>query len=96
MKSCVVGLSENSRYRSGFGLFRFFDQPLKRHDGPTGAFAIADAAFAAHFDFKDGFTGRGVLDDRHVAIFEAARLVRPQAGVGHEQDIVVKLLDSHL
>ena len=38
----------------------------------------------------------GVIDDLHIAIFKAARLVRPQAGIGHEQDIVVKLFDSHL
>ena len=32
-----------------------------------------------------------VLDDLDVAILKLVRLVRPQAGVGHEQNVVVKL-----
>src|ERR1035441_6830720 len=67
------------------------DQPLERPDGPAGALAIADAAFAADLDLKDGFMAAGVIDDLHIAIFKAARLVRSEAGIGHEQDIVVKL-----
>src|SRR5665213_2515383 len=67
------------------------DQPLKRLYGPTGALAIADAAFAAHLDLKDGFMAALVLDDLHIAIFKLVRLVRPQAGIRHEQDVVVKL-----
>ena len=34
------------------------------------AFAIADAALAAHLDFKDGFIAVVVLDDLHVAKFK--------------------------
>jgi len=68
-----------------------FDQPLERPDGPAGALAIADAAFAADLDLKDGFIARGIIDDLHIAIFKTVRLVRSQPGICHEQDIVVKL-----
>src|SRR5271157_1520928 len=67
------------------------DQPLKRLYGPAGALAIADAAFAADLDLKDGFVAALILNDLYIAIFKVVRLVRPQAGIGHEQDIVVKL-----
>ena len=67
------------------------DQPLERPYGPAGALSIADAAFAADLDLKDSFIAGIILDDLHVAIFKAVRLVQAQAGVRHEQDIVVQL-----
>src|ERR1017187_3076953 len=83
-----VGLWENQ-----VGRLRLvpLDQPLERPDGSAGALAIADAALAAHLDFKDGFVAALIIDDLHVAVFKVVRFVRTQAGVGHEQDIVVKL-----
>src|ERR1019366_5877398 len=83
-----VGLRKNQ-----IGRLRLvpLDQSLERLYGPAGALAIADAAFAADLDLKDGFMAAGVIDDLHITICKAARLVRPKAGIGHEQDIVVKL-----
>jgi hypothetical protein len=68
-----------------------FDKPLERPDSPAHALAIAGATFAAHLDLKDRLLDRLILDNLHVAIFEAVRLVRPQARIGHEQHVVVKL-----
>jgi len=51
------------------------DQPLKRLYGSAGALAIADAAFAADFNLKDGFHGCLILNDLYIAIFKAVRLV---------------------
>ena len=66
-------------------------QPLERAHGAGHALAVADAALAAHLDLKDRLTGRVVLDDRHVAELKAAGFIGPQAGVGHEQHVIVKL-----
>ena len=52
---------------------------------------MANTPFAAHLDFE-GFLARGhVTGDSHIAVFMPERLVRAQAGVGHEQDEVLDL-----
>ena len=83
-----VGLRKNQ-----IGRLRLvpLDQPLEGLYGPAGTLAIADAAFAANLNLKDGFLTSLILDDLHIAIFKVVRLVGPQAGIGHEQDVVVKL-----
>src|ERR1039458_4752347 len=92
VQDCVEELPVGLR-KNRIGRLRLvpLDQPLKRLYGSAGALAIADAAFAANLDLKDGFMAALILDDLHIAIFKLVRLVRPQAGIGHEQDIVVKL-----
>jgi hypothetical protein len=63
-------------------------------EGPHSAghaLAVADTALAAHFDLKDGLTAGFVFDDGHVPKLKAAGFIGPQAGVGREQNIVVKL-----
>jgi hypothetical protein len=84
-----VGLRKNQIGRLGLVPL---DQPLERPYCPAGAFAIADAAFAADLDLKDGFIARVVVHDLHIAILKAVCLVRSQAGISHEQDKIVKLL----
>src|ERR1039457_5663528 len=88
VEELTVGLRKNQ-----IGRLRLvpLDQPLERPDGSAGALAIADAAFAADLDLKDGFVAALIIDDLHGAVFKVVRCVRTQAGVGHEQDIVVKL-----
>ena len=66
-------------------------QTLIRPHGARHAFAIADAALAAHFDFQNPLAGRVVLDDLHVAVLKVLGFVGPKAGVCHEQDEVVNL-----
>lgn len=56
------------------------------------ALAMPDAAFPAHFDFKDLVAAMFVLGDPHIAVFEVIGFIRAQPGVGHEQDEVVHLL----
>jgi hypothetical protein len=55
-----VGLRKNQ-----IGRLRLvpLDQSLERLYGPAGALAIADAAFAADLDLKDGFLTALILDD---------------------------------
>ena len=67
-------------------------QPLERAHGAGHALAVADAALAAHLDLQDRFSAGIVLDDGHVPELQARRFIRPQAGIGHEQDEVMKLL----
>jgi hypothetical protein len=56
------------------------------------AFAIADAALAAHFNLQDRLAEILAVNDRDITEFKAPRLVGPQAGIDREQHIVVKLL----
>jgi hypothetical protein len=67
-------------------------QALVGTHGARHALAVADTTFA-DFDLKNSLAGRIVRDDRHIAVLKVAGhcLVRPQASVGHEQDIVVHL-----
>ena len=68
-------------------------QALERQDGVRHALAVADAAFAAHFDFEDA--SRSVLRRSTMVTSRNCKpcgLVGPQAGVGHEQHVVVQLL----
>ena len=83
------GLAENSiRWLRLVAL----PQPLKGHDCAGHAFAVTDTALAAHFDFEDAFARCFIGNDGNVSKFEAGGLVRPQAGVGHEQNVVVQVL----
>ena len=66
-------------------------QSLERAHGAGHALAVADAALAAHLDLKDRLAARVVFDDGHVPELKAPRFVGPQAGVGREQHVVVKL-----
>jgi hypothetical protein len=92
VQDCIEEFPMDFR-ENGIGRLRLvpLDQPLERPDGPAGALAIADAALAANLDLKDGFIAALIRDDLHIAIFKAVRLIRPQARIGHEQDVVVKL-----
>ena len=66
-------------------------QPLERAHGAAHALAVADAALAAHLDLKDRLAAPLVLDDCHVPELKAPRFIGPQAGVGREQNVIVKL-----
>ena len=63
---------------------------IRRGTGAPGGPMIA---FAAHLDFKNGFTTACVVNDVHVAVFEARGFVRTQSGVRHEQrrTVIVRL-----
>jgi hypothetical protein len=69
-------------------------QPLKGHDCAGHTFAVTHTALAAHFDFEDAFARCFIGDDGNVSKFEAGGLVRPQAGVGHKQNVIVELLSQ--
>lgn len=45
---------------------------------------------------QDALVAFLILLGGHVAIFEPAELVGPQAGIGHEQDVVMELLGGVL
>ncbi|MGH9771276.1 MAG: hypothetical protein ACRD4Q_06220, partial [Candidatus Acidiferrales bacterium] len=66
-------------------------QPLERTHSAGHALAIIHPPLPAYFNFKDGLVAPFVLDDGHVAELQAPRFIRTQAGVGGEQDVVVKL-----
>ena len=71
-------------------------QPLKRVHSARGAFAVAKATLTAHLDQQDTLVALLVLLNGHVAVFEPVGLIRPQTGVGHEQDVVMELLGGVL
>ena len=75
----------------GFVLLRL-TRRSKGRDRAGHAFAIANTAFAANFDFEDAFARRFIGNDGDVSKFEAGGFVRPQAGVGHEKNVVVQVL----
>src|SRR5712691_5159750 len=66
-------------------------QSLERAHGAAHALAVAYTALAAHLDLKDGLPARVVFNDCHVPELKAPCFIRPKAGVGREQDVVVKL-----
>ncbi len=76
--------SARARTESGF-------QSLKRAHSAAHALAVADTALAAHLDFKDRLTARVVFNDCHVPELKAPRFIGPEAGVGREQHVIVKL-----
>src|SRR3546814_3437987 len=47
-------------------------------------------ALAAHLDLQDAFAGRFVVHDLDVPQLKPRRLIGPQPGVAHEQNIIVK------
>src|SRR5712692_1001096 len=66
-------------------------QSLERAHGAAHALAVADAALAAHLDLKNRLPARVVFNDFHVPELKAPRFIRTKAGVGCEQNVVVKL-----
>lgn len=71
-------------------------QPLKRMHRARGALAVAKATLATHLDQEDALVALLVLLDGHVAVLKPISLVGPQAGVGHEQDVVMELFGGIL
>src|SRR5687767_10997361 len=67
-------------------------QPLEGHDRSRHAFAVTYTALPAYFDFEDAFARCFIGNDGNVSEFEAGGLVRPQAGVSHEENKIVELL----
>ena len=64
--------------------------PVNAHR--TGhALAMANAAFAAHLDFKDFLSCTVIFRDGHIAVFKIERFIGAQAGVRHEKHKVVHL-----
>ncbi len=61
-------------------------------DGTGHALAVAGAAFAADLYLKNGLAAVAVFHDFYVAKFKPVGLVGTQAGVTHEQHVVVHLL----
>jgi len=76
------------------GRFRLiaFNHSLKRSNSTGGAFAIPNAALAAHFDFEDRLAGGVIFDDLNIPVFKPVGFVRTNTGIGHEQHLVVQLL----
>src|ERR1019366_10045242 len=66
-------------------------QSLKGAHSAGRALAVADTALAAHLDLKDRLTARVVFYNCHIPKLKAPRFIRPQARVGREQHVVVKL-----
>ncbi|WP_225187147.1 hypothetical protein, partial [Bradyrhizobium sp. IC4061] len=67
-------------------------QGLKDWHGILRALAGPIASLSAHFDLKDSLFGAFIEGHGHVPIFQAHCLVRPKAGIAHEEDEVVQLL----
>src|SRR5271157_442851 len=72
------------RTKSGFESF-------ERAHSAGHALAVADATLATHLDLKDRLTERVVFDDCHVPELKAPRFIGPEAAVGGEQNVIVKL-----
>lgn len=66
-------------------------ESLEGEHGAVGGLAVTDAALAADLDDKDFLLVVIVLYDLHVAELDALHFVRPQAGIGHEQNEVMQL-----
>jgi len=66
-------------------------QPLEGADSAAHTLAVADPPLPAHLDLKNRLTARVVFNDCHIPELKAPRFVRPQACVGREQHIIVKL-----
>jgi hypothetical protein len=66
-----------------------------RSHGTRRALAKSNAALAAHFNLQNCLTLGSVPADAHFAILKSCGVVRPQAGIGHEQHMVVELLTLH-
>ena len=75
------------------GRFRLiaFNHPLKGSNSTGGAFAIPNAALAAHFDFEDRLARGVVFDDLDIPVFKPVGFVRTNTGIGHKQNLVVQL-----
>ncbi len=67
-------------------------QALVGPHGASGAFAEADATLAPNLNLQNFLTRARVRYHRHVAVLQIPCLVRPHAGVAHEQNIVVQLV----
>jgi hypothetical protein len=65
--------------------------PLEGTHSTAHALAIADPALSAHFDLQDRLTAGLVVNDGDVPELKSPRFVGPQAGIGREQHIIVKL-----
>jgi hypothetical protein len=66
-------------------------QPLERMHGTRRALAIANASLSTYFDLKDGLAAALVFDHRDIAKLKTHCLVGTEAGIGGEQNIIVKL-----
>lgn len=74
-----------------FSALAFF-HPLKRAHRPPCAFAVAYPALAPHFNFKNALAAFHVVDDGDIAVFKERRFVGAQAGVSHDQHIIMEIL----
>ncbi len=87
----VTGIAVPIHYRLGA-----IAEPFVGTDSAGHAHAVADTALAANLDLQDFVAAPIVRYDLHVAVLKISGLVRPHAGIGHEQHIVVKLLGMPL
>src|SRR5262249_54041530 len=71
---------------------RPLEQTLVGRDSVGRALAVADATLAAHLDFENAVAAAIVLSNGDIAMLKVFRLVRPQARVGKEKNVVVELL----
>src|SRR3546814_8403941 len=72
-----------------FELFAFANA-LEWKDRTGHRLAETYPALAAHLDLQDAFAGRFVVHDFDVPQLKPRRLIGPQPGVAHEQNIIVK------
>ena len=66
-------------------------QPLKWMNRSRRALAITNTAFSTYFDFKDGLAAALVFDHHDIPKLKAHCLVWAEAGIGCEENVVVKL-----
>jgi hypothetical protein len=66
-------------------------KPFERQHRARHALAIADAAFAANLNFKNGFVKAVIVDDLRVSKLKLPGFIGPEAAVDHEQDESMEL-----
>ena len=72
--------------------FRPVSCPLIRQDRARHALAVPNTAFAANLNLQNPLPRPVVRDDGHIPVLQIPGLVRPQAGVPHEENKVMQLL----